>query len=216
MDALYDLDAEFLGVEHRQLREQLRRFIVAEVVPNVEEYEANGLPRSLFRQMGDLGFLGVTLPTEFGGADFDVFGTIVFGEELGRSGFGGFMAAVSAHAEIMAPVIRRNGTLEQCQRFLPDLIAGRRIGGLAVTEPSSGSDLTRMRTTARRDGGDWILNGQKTFITNALSGEVFVTVAKTDPTRRARRVSRCSWWRRAAMASPAARTSPKPAGSAPT
>jgi acyl-CoA dehydrogenase len=177
----YDLDADFLSLEHRQFREQLSRFIAAEVTPHVDEYEADGLPATLYRRMGELGFLGVTLSAEYGGAELDAFGTIVFGEELGRSGFGGFMASVSAHAEIMAPVIGRNGTPEQCRQFLPDLISGLRIGGLAVTEPSSGSDLTRMRTTARRDGGDWVLNGQKTFITNALSGDVFVTVARTDP-----------------------------------
>jgi acyl-CoA dehydrogenase len=180
MTALHELDGEFLSLENRQLRNQLRRFIETEVRPNADAWETAGIPKSVFERMGDIGFLGVTLPEAYGGAGFDAFGTLVFGEELARSGSGGFAAAVSAHADIMAPVIARTGSEAQCARWLPDLISGRRIGGLAVTEPSSGSDLTRMRTVARRDGDTWLLTGQKTFITNAHSGEVFVTVAKTD------------------------------------
>lgn len=179
---MIDIDDQFLSAEHKQLREQLRRFIAAEVVPAAPEWETLGtLPKTVFQRMGELGFLGVSMPEAFGGADFDTLGTVIFGEELGRSSFGGFMSAVTDHADITAPVIKRNGTPEQLQRWLPDIIAGRRIAGLAVTEPGGGSDLTRMRTTARRDGDHFVLNGQKTFITNALSGEIFVTVAKTDP-----------------------------------
>jgi acyl-CoA dehydrogenase len=177
-----DIDDQFLTAEHKQLREQLRRFIAAEVIPHAPDWEALGtLPRSVYQRMGELGFLGVSMPEAFGGADFDTLGTVVFGEELGRSGFGGFMSAISDHADITAPVIKRNGTPEQLLRWLPDIVAGNRIAGLAVTEPGGGSDLTRMRTTATRDGDHFVLNGQKTFITNAVSGEIFVTVARTDP-----------------------------------
>jgi acyl-CoA dehydrogenase len=177
-----NIDDQFLTAEHKQLREQLRRFIAAEVLPEAPDWEASGtLPKSMYQRMGDLGFLGVSMPEAFGGADFDTLGTVVFGEELGRSGFGGFMSAISDHADISAPVIKRNGTPEQLLRWLPDIVAGNRIAGLAVTEPGGGSDLTRMRTTATRDGDHYVLNGQKTFITNAVSGEIFVTVARTDP-----------------------------------
>ncbi|MGV8995598.1 MAG: acyl-CoA dehydrogenase family protein [Parvibaculaceae bacterium] len=179
---MIDIDDQFLSPEHKQLRQQLRRFIQAEVVPAADGWERDGtIPPSLFRRMGELGFLGVSMPEEFGGADFDTLGTIVFGEELGRSSFGGFASAVSDHADITAPVLKRNGTPEQLKRFLPDIVSGKRIAGLAVTEPGGGSDLVRMKTTARREGDHYILNGQKTFITNAVSGEIFVTVAKTDP-----------------------------------
>lgn len=182
---MIDLDEQYLRGEHRELRAQLRRFIASEIVPEAAAWEAMGtLPQSVFARMGELGLLGVSMPEAFGGADFDALGTVVFGEELGRSGFGGFMSAISDHADITAPVIRRNGTPEQLQRWLPDIIAGRRIAGLAVTEPGGGSDLVRMKTTAVRDGDHYVLNGQKTFITNALSGEIFVTVARTDPEAR--------------------------------
>lgn len=179
---MIDIDDQFLSPEHKLLREQLRKFIQAEVIPVAADWERDGaIPPSLFARMGELGFLGVSMPEEFGGADFDTLGTIVFGEELGRSGYGGFAAAVSDHADITAPVLRRNGTPEQLKRFLPDLVSGMRIAGLAVTEPGGGSDLVRMKTTARREDDHFILNGQKTFITNAISGDLFVTVAKTDP-----------------------------------
>lgn len=179
---MIDLDQDYLSPELRVVREQMQRFIATEVVPNAEAWEAKGaVPQHVFERMGALGYLGLTMPEAFGGANLDAFASVVFGEELGRSGIGGFMAAISDHADITAPVIRRNGSPEQLERFLPDLIAGCRIAGLAVTEPSGGSDLLRMRATARKDGDDFILNGQKTFITNAISGDVFVTVAKTDP-----------------------------------
>lgn len=182
---MIDLDQDYLSPELRAVREQLQRFITAEVMPHAEAWdEAGGVPAALFARMGALGYLGLTMPEAFGGADQDAMASVVFGEELGRSGIGGFMAAISDHADITTPVILRNGTPEQHERFLPDLVAGRRIAGLAVTEPSGGSDLLRIKTTARRDGDDYILNGQKTFITNALCGDVFVTVAKTDPEAR--------------------------------
>ena len=182
---MLDLDSEYLGEEHLMLREQFRKYVQSEIVPKTEEWETLGsLPQAAYLALGELGFLGVSIPENRGGAGFDTLGTVVFGEELGRSGNGGFAGAISDHADITAPIIARTGTPEQCARFLPDILSGRKIAGLAVTEPRGGSDLTRMATTARRDGGHWILNGQKTYITNAVSGEIFVTVAKTDPEER--------------------------------
>ena len=179
---MIDLDQQFLSAEHRMLRDQLRKFITTEIVPEANAWEEAGTtPLSVFRRMGELGLLGVTMPEEFGGANFDTLGTVVFGEELGRSSFGGFASAISDHADITAPILRRHGSPEIQMAYLPDIISGNRIAGLAVTEPGGGSDLTRMRTNAKRDGADFILNGQKTFITNAISGEIFVTVARTDP-----------------------------------
>ena len=179
---MLDFDDEYLGEEHRLLRQQLRRYIDQEVRPNSESWEQQGsLPRAVYRDLGKLGFLGVSIPEDRGGSGFDSLGTVVFGEELGRAGNGGFAAAISDHADITAPIIARTGTAAQCDRYLLDILSGARIAGLAVTEPRGGSDLTRMSTVARRDGSGWILNGQKTYITNAVSGEIFVTIAKTDP-----------------------------------
>lgn len=182
---MLNLDDLYLSNEYRQFRQQLRRYIQREVVPQAAAWEADGmLPRELYRQMGDLGFLGVAIPTEFGGTELDAMGTVVFGEEIGRSSFGGFAASVSDHADMAAPVIVRAGTDAQKRRYLPDIATGRRILGFAVTEPGGGSDLTRMKTTAERRGDHWILNGQKTFITNALSADLFITIARTDAAAR--------------------------------
>jgi acyl-CoA dehydrogenase len=177
-----NLDDTYLADEHRQFREQLSRFIAREVVPRAPEWEAAGvLPPELYREMGKLGFLGLAIPQEFGGTELDARGTVVFGEEIGRSSFGGFAASVSDHADMAAPVIVRAGTPAQKQRYLPDIASGQRVLGFAVTEPGGGSDLTRMKTTAVRKGDHWILNGQKTFITNAISANIFITIARTDP-----------------------------------
>jgi len=182
---MLNLDETYLTDEHRQFREQLSRYIAREVVPNGPAWEAAGtLPREVYARMGELGFLGLAIPTQYGGSELDALATVVFGEELGRSSFGGFGSAVSDHADMAAPVIARAGSDELKQRVLPDIAAGRRILGFAVTEPGGGSDLTRMKTTATRSGDHWILNGQKTFITNAMSADLFITVARTDPDAR--------------------------------
>ncbi len=179
---MLNLDQDFLSPEHRQFREQLRRWVAREVVPRASAWEDEGaVPRQVFRDMGELGFLGLAVPAALGGAELDALGTVVFGEELGRSGFGGFAASISDHADMAAPVLVRSGTPAQQQRFLPDVVAGRKVLGFAVTEPGGGSDLTRLKTTAVRDGEHWVLNGQKTFITNALTADLFITIARTDP-----------------------------------
>ena len=150
---MLDLDSDYLGEEHLMLRDQFRKYVQSEIVPKTEEWETLGsLPKSAYLALGELGFLGVSIPEDRGGAGFDTLGTVVFGEELGRSGNGGFAGAISDHADITVPIIARLGTPQQCARFLPDILSGQKIAGLAVTEPRGGSDLTRMATTARRDG----------------------------------------------------------------
>lgn len=179
---MIDVDTQFLSEDHRMLRDQLSRFVTEKVMPHADAWEAAGtLPRDIYTDLGDLGLLGIAVPEAAGGAGFDALGLVISGQELARSGIGGFASAVTDHADIAAPMIARNGTPDQWRRFLPDILSGRKICGLAVTEPRGGSDLTRMNTKARREGDHWVLNGQKTYITNAISGDIFVTVAKTDP-----------------------------------
>jgi len=179
---MIDYDGDYLTDDYREFRAQLRKFVENEIVPNAQKWEdAGSTPIDVYKRMGDLGFLGLSVPAEFGGSDLDAFGTVIFGEELGRSGFGGFASSITDHADMALPVIVHAGTEDQKRRFIPDIAAGNRIMGFAVTEPSGGSDLRRMKTTARRDGDDYVFNGQKTFITNAISADVFITVAKTDP-----------------------------------
>ena len=110
--------------------------------------------------------------------------TVVLAEELGRSTYGGFAITVLVHTDMASPHLFHAGTPEQLDRYMPDLIAGRRIAAVAMTEPDAGSDLAAMRTTARRDGDHWVLNGTKTFITNGVHGDVFFVAAKTGPAGR--------------------------------
>ncbi|WP_239025029.1 acyl-CoA dehydrogenase family protein [Rhodoligotrophos defluvii] len=175
-------DPVFLTEELRMLREQVRRFVENEVVPNGPEWEAAGkIPREVFRHMGELGFLGMRHAEEHGGTNMGPLASVVFAEELGRSTFGGFTASVLVHTDMSSPHISISGTEEQKQQYLPDIIAGRKVCAVAVTEPWAGSDVAGLRTRAERDGGDWIINGAKIFITNGVYADLFIVAARTDP-----------------------------------
>ena len=178
----FDLDAPFLSAEHRMLREQIRRFVQNEIVPAAHEWErARRLPRALFLRMGELGLLGLTFPEEYGGSGMDSLAAVILSEELARSGFGGVASSVTVQTDYSASHLVRVGNPEQRARYLPDVIAGRRICALGITEPGASSDLNRLATSARRDGDSYVINGRKTFITNANFADLFFIVAKTDP-----------------------------------
>jgi acyl-CoA dehydrogenase len=165
----------------RLLRESLRRFIENEIVPHGHAWEAQGfVPREVLRQMGELGFLGLRHPERFGGAGLDALATVVLAEELGRSTFGGFSATVLVHTDMASPHLTNAGSYAQLERYLPDIVAGRRITAVAVTEPDAGSDVKSMRTSARLDGDAWVLNGTKMFITNGVHADLYFVAAKTD------------------------------------
>ena len=168
--------------EHEAFRDQVRRFVDTEVRPNAQAWEAAGeIPREVFAKMGSLGFLGVRYPEAYGGAEMDTLGSVVLGEELGRSGFGGFTAAVMVHAEMASPHLARYGTAEQKARWMPGIVAGETVTAIAVTEPGGGSDVANLRTRAERRGNGWVLNGAKIFITNGVLGDLIFVAARTDP-----------------------------------
>jgi len=171
--------------EHEMLRDQLRRFIDEEVKPRAETWEEDGfVPRAVLRRMGDLGFLGIRYPEQYGGADMDSLGSVVLAEELGKSTFGGFAITVLVHTDMASPHLMNAGTPDQIARLMPDIVAGRTITAVAVTEPGAGSDVKGIRTTARRDGGHYVLNGTKMFITNGVHADVYFVAAKTDTSAR--------------------------------
>lgn len=175
-------DPVFLTEELRMLREQVRRFVETEVVPHADRWEAEGkVPREIYLQMGELGFLGMRHADEHGGTDMGPLASVVFAEELGRSTFGGFTSSVLVHTDMSSPHITISGNEEQKARFLPDIIAGRKVCAVAVTEPWAGSDVAGLRTKAVRDGNEWVINGAKMFITNGVYGEIFIVAARTDP-----------------------------------
>ena len=179
--AVASADDPYLTAEHELFRDQVRRFVDTEVKPHAEAWEeAGSVPREVLRRMGELGFLGVRYREEHGGSGMDTVATAVLAEELGRSTFGGFAITVLVHTDMASPHLANAGTPEQQARWMPDLIAGRRICAVAVTEPDAGSDVAGMRATARRDGDHWVLNGTKMYITNGVLGDLVFVAAKTD------------------------------------
>ena len=173
-------DHPFFSSEHEQLRDTIRRFIAERVLPQADAWEERGfVPREVLREMGALGLLGIRFGAQYGGSELDTLATVVLAEELGRSTYGGFAITVLVHTDMACPHLHHGGNAEQLQRLMPDLVAGRKIAAVAMTEADAGSDLASMRTTARRDGDHWVLNGAKMYITNGVHGDVYFVAAKT-------------------------------------
>src|SRR3954465_1163565 len=178
------------GDTFRLLRDSVRRYVEKEIVPKGSAWEEQGfVPREVLREMGKLGFLGLRYPEEFGGAALDARATALLAEELGRSSFGGFAITVLVHTDMASPHLINAGTPEQVKRFLPDIVSGKKITAVAVTEPDAGSDVKAIRTSARREGEEWVLNGAKMFITNGVLADLYFVAAKTDPAAGSKGVS---------------------------
>jgi len=139
------------------------------------------VPREVLRRMGALGFLGLRVPEEYGGAGMDVRASVVLAEELGRSTFGGFAITVLVHTDMASPHLLHGGSEAQKRRWLPGIAKGEIVTAIAVTEPGAGSDVASIRTRAERRGGDWVLNGAKMFITNGPEANLVFVAARTDP-----------------------------------
>jgi acyl-CoA dehydrogenase len=166
--------------EHEALRESLRSFVEREIRPHAPAWEeAREFPLSLYTRMGELGFLGIGYPEEYGGQGGDHVAGAVFAEEMARCGSGGVSAGIGAHVGIATPPIFKFGTEDQKQRWLVPAIKGAKIGALAITEPGGGSDVAGMKTFARRENGEYVVNGSKTFITNGVRADFYVTAVKT-------------------------------------
>lgn len=167
---------------HEDFRQAVRRFVAQEIAPFATEWdEAEGFPRALYAKAAEIGLLGLGFPEEFGGTpDVDAFHHLIASEELARAGSGGIVASLMSHS-IGAPPILYAGSPALQARVLPDIIAGRKIAALAVTEPSGGSDVAALKTSARRDGDDYIVNGEKTFITSGMRADYYTVAVRTDP-----------------------------------
>ncbi|KGH23970.1 acyl-CoA dehydrogenase [Comamonas thiooxydans] len=166
--------------DHEQFREQARRFIEREIVPHLHAWEAEGIvPKSVWLKAGEAGLLCSTVPEAYGGAGGDFGHSAVMIEELAR--VNATAVGFTTHSEIVAPYIVAYGTEEQKQRWLPKMVSGEMIGVIAMSEPGVGSDLRSMRTTAARGNDTYIINGQKTFITNGGNADLAVTATKLDP-----------------------------------
>ncbi len=169
--------------EHDELRESVRRFVSKEIAPNVDDWEAaREFPRELFARCGELGFLGLKFPEEYGGQGGTHLHDAVWIEELSRSGgSGGVAAGLNAHAQIAMPPVFDFGTEEQRRRWIVPGISGELVGALGITEPGAGSNVADIRTTARKVSGGYVVNGSKTFITNGVRADFLVCAVKTSP-----------------------------------
>src|ERR671927_1435648 len=167
--------------DHDRLRESIGRFVEKELAPHAEEWEETTFPDWVFRRMGELGFLGLSYPEEYGGQGGDYFASLVLAEEIVHARCGGLAMGVAVHTDMATPPIHVFGTEEQKQRYLVPAIRGEKIGCLGITEPDAGSDVSGIKTRAVRDGDDWVINGSKTYITNGHRANFIVLVTKTDP-----------------------------------
>ncbi|USD36283.1 acyl-CoA dehydrogenase family protein [Ferrimonas sp. SCSIO 43195] len=178
---LFDSDQELF-------RDSVRRFIETEITPFHAQWEKDGcVDRALWNKAGEQGFLCPTLPEAYGGVEVDFRYNVIINEEIARAGASGI--GWGLHSDIAVPYILNYGSEEQKQRYLPGCISGELVTAIAMTEPGTGSDLQGVKTTAVRDGDDWIINGSKTFITNGQHADLVIVVAKTDKSAGARGIS---------------------------
>ncbi|WP_124726984.1 acyl-CoA dehydrogenase family protein [Staphylospora marina] len=170
----------YLKEEHELFRRSLRRFLEKEAVPSVDRWEREGLiPRSFWLKLGANGFLAPGVEPKYGGLGADFGYSVVIIEELERVVSG--LQGVALHNEIVVPYLQHEGTEVQKKRWLPSCVTGQTITAIAMTEPGAGSDLASIRTTAVKDGNHWVINGQKTFISNGIHADLVIVAVKTDP-----------------------------------
>lgn len=168
--------------DHQIYRKTVRDWCERTIVPNAEKFEAEELtPREVFREAGRLGFLGARFPERCGGSGGDFWYTVCWTEELARTGVAGTAMGLLVQSDMATPVIGDLGTDEQIEEFLKPALAGEKIAALGISEPGAGSDVANIRTTARRDGDDYVIDGAKTFITNGTQADFITLAVRTHP-----------------------------------
>ncbi len=172
----------YFNEEHHLFREGFRSFLQQEVVPHIDKWEKDGkIERFIWERFGEMGYFGIAYPEEYGGLNLDLFYTVIFLEEMQRINSGGFAAAMWAHAYLAMQHLNAEGDERIKREYLTPSIEGKKIGCLCISEPFAGSDVAGMRTTAVKEGDEWVINGSKTFITNGVYSDYLVVSAKTDP-----------------------------------
>ena len=168
--------------EHELLRKSIRAFVEKEIVPHVGEWEQEGrIPKTLWRRLGEVGFLGLEFPAEYGGGGGDFLSTVVFAEEMARCRSGGVAFSVLVHTDMSSPWLTRYGTEAQKKRYLSGIIRGETVCALGITEPGAGSDMAGIATRAVRSGDHYLITGNKIFITNGVYGDLYFLAARTGP-----------------------------------
>src|SRR5206468_814786 len=189
------MTAGIFSDEHAMLRKSIRVFVEKEVAPHVRAWEDAGqIPRTFWRRLGALGFLGLEFPPEYGGGGGDLLSSVVLGEEMARCRSGGVAFSVLVHTDMSSPWLVRFRTDAQKRKYLPSIVAGETVCALGITEPGAGSDMAGITTRAERRGDCYLLTGSKTFITNGVYGDLYFVAARTGAgtaTRRHDRLSMC-------------------------
>ena len=167
--------------EHREIQNTLKRFIETEINPHVDEWEAAEIfpAHELFKKMGNLGLLGLTKPEAFGGAGLDYSYSMAMAEALGHIDCGGIPMAIGVQTDMATPALARFGSDELRAQFLAPAIAGDMVGCIGVSEPGAGSDVAGIKTVARKDGDDYVISGQKMWITNSLQADWMCMLVNT-------------------------------------
>jgi len=174
----------YFSAEHEQFRATLRDFVAREITPFVNEWdEAETFPRSLYKRAAALGLTGLGYPEALGGTPADIFFQLISSEEYARSACGGVFASLNSHTIALPPLLNHGSPVLK-QRFIPPVLAGDTIAALAVTEPSGGSDVAALKTTAVREGDHYRVNGEKTFITSGMRADFFTVAVRTDPSNK--------------------------------
>ena len=166
--------------EHEQLRESIASFCRKELAPHSEKWEETTFEDWVFPRMGELGYLGLSYPEQYGGQGGDYFASLVLAEEMPKANSGGLSMAVAVQTDMATPPVHLFGTEEQKQNYLVPAIKGQKVASLGITEPDAGSDVAGIKTTAVRDGDEWVINGSKVFITNGHRADFIVLVTRTD------------------------------------
>jgi acyl-CoA dehydrogenase len=178
MQTIYD------NPDHELLRDQVAKFIAREVEPHGAAWEEQGfVPREVLRRMGQAGLFGLMYEGAYGGAEADALTNLVFAEALSQSTFAGFIITVLVHTDMASPHLHHAGSAAQKEKYLRRVIAGELITAVGISEPGAGSDVAGIRTSAKRDGEQWVLNGTKMFITNGVHADLYFIAAKTGTAR---------------------------------
>ncbi len=174
------MEASYIQEEHSIFRKSFRKFLEQEAYPYFDKWEQDGLiPKAFWRKMGENGFLCPWVDEKYGGFNADFAYSVIIGEELERLGAG--TVGIGLHNDIVTPYLDSYGTEQQKQKWLPSCVTGETITAIGMTEPGAGSDLANIKTTAIRNGDYYIVNGEKTFITNGIQADLIVVAVKTNP-----------------------------------
>ena len=170
-----------MSEELELFRENVKRFVETEVTPHYDQWERDEIfPRELWNKVGEQGLLCVDIPETYGGFGTDFMFSMVIQEEFARANCGAVGGPMAVHSDIVAHYLLNHGTEEQKQHYLPKMVSGECVGAVAMTEPGAGSDLQGVRTTAKQDGDEYVINGSKTFITNGQHCDMVIVVARTN------------------------------------